>query len=79
MRILFLSLKVVGGILASVLWAGVGLYMVLEFAFGYGNPPDSYTGQDGDRHAAVVLAVIFLLITLFGGLGIWLIRRARRT
>jgi hypothetical protein len=47
----------------GTVWLMVAAYTILEFVVGYGNPSDTYTGQDYDRSTAWVSLIALLALT----------------
>jgi hypothetical protein len=69
LRILLRTAWVSAGVAAIVAW-GISAFMTLfSFLVGYGNPPDTYTGQTDDRQGAwsfLIILTVLSVIIIFG-------------
>ena len=79
LRILLRTAWIVIGLAAIVAWGFMAVGTGLTFLFAYGSPPDTYTGQMDDRHAAwgllIVLAALSVIVVI---VAVWPLARWRR-
>jgi hypothetical protein len=69
------------GILGAAItgaWLLAGLVMITDLTAAFGNPPDTYTGQDYDRATAWLYMAAFLFLTALLLAFAWLTARWRR-
>jgi hypothetical protein len=78
-QILLRTAWVMAGLATIATWCFMAVLAGFTFLFAYGNPPDAYTGQMDDRHAAwsflIMLAVLSVIVVL---VVIWPFARWRR-
>jgi len=64
--------KIIAGILLSIMWVGVALFILFDFATSLIKGHDLFSGSAGSAYGQAVFIILFVGIAMLGG-GLYLI------